>query len=318
MNEMISNLVEFSRNVNPWFTGTIVFVFGAIFGSFINVLIYRLPMEMDVIFKPSFCPHCKNNIKWYHNIPILSFIFLKGKCAYCGGKISWTYPLVELFTAVCFVLFFILYGLTWDFFVLCLFFIITFPVVVIDFKYQIIPDELSIGGALIGLLLALLHTFVGFDNNVNITVSIYDSLLGVFVGVLIFFAIYYSSLVVFKKEGMGMGDVKFAATIGAFLGAAPATLAFLLSFIYGSIFGIFITAFKRMKNMKKINAFSKLKILNIYPNYIESILLSYVYNVYIDELKNSYIAFGPYMVLGAWTSIFFANYIISFIVGEII
>lgn len=309
---------DFIGNLNSWVLGVIVFSFGAIFGSFINVLIYRLPLEMDIVFKPSFCPNCKNPIKWYHNIPIFSYILLRGKCAYCKQKISISYLLVEVFTAFSFLLFFILFGISWDFFVLCLFFIITFPILVIDFRYHIIPDELSIGGAILGLILAVLHSFIGFQNNINISVGLTDSLFGALIGILIFGGIYFISLIVFKKEGMGMGDVKFAATIGIFLGAPAATLSFFLSFLYGSLFGLMIVAIRRIKNRKKIKIFYTIKNLNISVDYLSSIVKNYVYLSNLDELRSSYVAFGPYMVLGAWTSIFFASNIIENLMGGII
>lgn len=318
MYNFIDFLMDFFGNSNPVVVAFVVFIFGAIFGSFINVLIYRLPLEMDIVFKPSFCPNCKNQIKWYHNIPIFSYLFLRGKCAYCGAPISISYLLVELFTACCFLLFYLIFGITWDFFVLCLFLIISFPVIVIDYKYHIIPDELSIGGAIIGILLAILHTFIGFDNNVNITVNLFDSLLGIFLGIIVFGGIYISSFLVFKKEGMGMGDVKFSFTIGAFLGSAPSAIAFLLSFLYGSLFGVIITLYKRIKNKRKIKMLLYLHDLNFSSDYITSIMRSYVYQVELDELKSSYIAFGPYMVLGAWTSIFVSNQLIDLFFGGII
>ncbi|MCX7759005.1 MAG: prepilin peptidase [bacterium] len=314
----ITVLMFFLREANPVVVGSIVFVFGAIFGSFINVLNYRLPLEMDVVFKPSFCPKCKKNIKWYHNIPIVSYLYLGGRCAYCRESIGIGYFLIELLTAFSFLAFYLLYGVTWDFIVLCLFFIISLPVLIIDFRYHIIPDELSIGGAVVGLILGFVHTFIGFDNNTNITISMIDSIWGVVVGLLIFGGIYVSSLLVFRKEGMGLGDVKFAATIGAFLGSSPSIVAFLLSFLYGSFLGLIIMVFKRLKNMKKIKTISNLKNFNVSSDYVSSIVMVYVYQNQVDELRSSYIAFGPYMVLGAWTSILLADEMISFFVGEII
>lgn len=318
INEYVKVIVIFFREANPWVIGPIVFIFGAIFGSFINVLIYRLPLEMDIVFKPSFCPKCKKNIRWYHNIPIFSYLFLGGKCAYCKERIDISYFVIEMLTALCFLLFYVLYGITWDFLVLCIFFVLSLPVLIIDFKYHIIPDELSIGGFIIGLFLGLIHTFIGFDNNVNITVSILDSILGVLVGVLIFGGIYFFSFWIFKKEGMGLGDVKFSATIGAFLGSAPSLVAFLLSFIYGSLFGIILMIYKRIKNTKKIKLLSYFRNFNVSSDYLTSIVRVYTYHTELDQLKSSYIAFGPYMVLAAWTSIFISHQITDIFLGEII
>ncbi|MFN3478130.1 MAG: prepilin peptidase, partial [bacterium] len=259
-----------------------------------------------------------NPIKWYHNIPIFSYIFLGGKCTYCKQKINISYLLVEVFTAFSFLGFFILFGISWDFLVLCFFFIITFPILVIDFKYHIIPDELSIGGAILGLILAVFNSFIGFQNNVNISYGLNDSIFGALIGILIFGGIYLVSMIVFRKEGMGMGDVKFAATIGIFLGAPAATLSFFLSFLYGSLFGLIIVAIRRIKNRKKIKILYSVKNLNVSVDYLSSIVKNYVYLSNLDELRSSYVAFGPYMVLGAWTSIFFASNIIENLIGGII
>ncbi len=231
----------------------IIFIFGSIFGSFINVLIYRLPLEMDFIFKSSFCPKCGVRIKWYHNIPIFSYIFLGGKCYYCKQPISIQYPVVEFISGIVFGLLYLKFGITWDFFVLCIFYIISIPVIVIDFKYQIIPNELTIGGAAIGLFLALLKSLLGFQLDSSLSLGILDSLVAVLVNVVLFLIIYYVSFWVYKKEGMGFGDVKLAATIGAFLGLYPSLVSFFFSFSFGSILGLLIMFINKMINYKKVN-----------------------------------------------------------------
>jgi len=316
-------------NVERIFTIFVVFLFGSIFGSFINVLIYRLPLNMDVVFKGSFCPKCKNPIKWYHNIPIFSYLFLKGRCAYCGEKIDISYLLVEIFTAISFVIFYLIFGISFEFFVLCSFFVISLPIVIIDLKYYIIPDELNLSIFILGLFVAFFNVFFRGDfldisilslhlDSLSITSNFFDSFMGVFVGFLIFGGIYYSSLIIFKKEGMGWGDVKLSMSLGAFLGSSPSIIAFLLSFLLGSVFGIFITALKRLKNYKKIKVIYLLKDLSVSSDVFTSLVRSYLYDIELDQLKTNYIAFGPYMILGAWISIFLAKFIADFFVGEII
>ena len=293
----------------------IIFIFGTIFGSFINVLIYRLPLEMDFIFKSSFCPKCKNKIKWYHNIPILSYIILKGKCYYCKEVISIQYPIVEFLSGIVFGLLYLKFGISWDFIVLCIFYIISLPVIVIDFKYQIIPDELTIGGTLIGLFLALLKSILSFSLDSSITFGITDSLISIIINVLIFLSIYYLSFWVYKKEGLGFGDVKLAATIGAFLGIYPSLVSFFFSFFYGSILGLLIMLINKIINYKKVKMLKKYIFTSI--DYISLLSTIYVVKSDIDKKNSVYIAFGPFMILGAWTAIFFTNYIIDFLFGDL-
>ncbi|MEN3015409.1 MAG: prepilin peptidase [bacterium] len=303
------------ENISPIWFYIAAFIFGSIIGSFINVLIYRLPLEMDVVFKPSFCPKCKTPIKWYHNIPILSYLYLRGRCAYCKGEISIQYPIVEFITAVSFLFFYMKFGLSWDFMILVLLYTISLPILVIDYKYRIIPDELSIGGAILGLIVSIFYTFKMPESNLFISNGLVDSFLGIVVGIMIFGGIYVVSFIVFRKEGIGLGDLKFACTIGAFLGLSSSVIAFFLSFIYGSLFGLIIMAIKRIKTRKKLKLLSSLNNLNFSSDYLSSIVRAYIYINEIDELKSSYIAFGPYMVLGMWTSMFLSGFIIEAFVG---
>lgn len=292
----------------------IIFIFGSIFGSFINVLIYRLPLEMDFVFKGSFCPKCGVPIKWYHNIPIFSYIFLKGRCYSCKQPISIQYPVVEFISGVIFGLLYLKFGITWDFFVLCIFYIISVPIIVIDFKYQIIPNELTIGGTIIGLSFALLKSLLGFQLDSSISLGFLDSLLAIVVNVILFLIIYYVSFWVYKKEGLGFGDVKLAATIGAFLGLYPSLVSFFFSFLFGSVLGLIIMLVNKLINYKKVNLLRKYVFSSI--DYLSAISVVYVVNTDIDKKNSVYIAFGPFMILGAWSSIFFTNFIIDILFGD--
>jgi leader peptidase (prepilin peptidase)/N-methyltransferase len=287
----------------------IIFIFGTIFGSFINVLIYRLPLEMDFIFKSSFCPKCGNPIKWYHNIPLISYIILKGRCYYCKEKISFQYPVIEFISGLVFGLLYLKFGITWDFFVLALFYIISLPVIVIDFKYQIIPDELTIGGIVIGLILALLRSLLSFQLDSSISLGIFDSLMAIIVNVLIFVIIYYLSFFIYRKEGLGFGDVKLAATIGSFLGVYPSLVSFFFSFLFGSILGLLIMIINKIINYKKVNLLKKYVFSS--GDYLSTISIIYVVKTDIDKKNSVYIAFGPFMILGAWFAIFFTNFILD-------
>ena len=189
------------------------FALGGIWGSFCNVCIYRIPQNKNVVKGRSFCPSCKNQIKWYDNIPFLSFIILKGKCRNCSNKISLQYFLVEFISAVSFVVFYSIYGIsltTLFLIILSIFFIIIF---FIDLKHFIIPNTLTFPLMAIGFIKS-------FDPNLNTNIfpNYLNSLLGGIIGYLIIWTIIY----LYKKfrniEGMGLGDAKLLSAIGFWFG----------------------------------------------------------------------------------------------------
>ena len=219
------------------------FVLGSIWGSFCNVCIYRLPDNDSVVTKRSFCRSCKNKIKWYDNIPLLSFIFLKGKCRSCNNKISSQYFLVELISAISFLLIFFLYGIsitTLLLIILSIFFIIIF---FIDLKHYIIPNELTFPLMLIGFIKS-------FDPNLNQTIfpNYINSLLGGFFGYAVIWLIIFFYKKVRNKEGMGLGDAKLMAVVGFWFGwtSIPFTI-FISSFV--ALFFAIPSLIKRNKNM---------------------------------------------------------------------
>jgi len=189
------------------------FIFGGIWGSFCNVYIYRLPNNESVIKGRSFCPSCKNQIKWYDNIPFLSFILLRGKCRNCNNKISFQYFLVELLSGISFLAIFFLYGIsitTLLLIILSIFFIIIF---FIDLKHYIIPNELTFPLMVIGFIKS-------FDPNLNQTIfpNYINSLLGGIFGYSIIWLIILFYMKVRNKEGMGLGDAKLMAVVGFWFG----------------------------------------------------------------------------------------------------
>ncbi len=207
-----------------------VLLLGLIIGSFSNVCIYRIPRNESLIRPGSHCPKCNQPIKFYDNIPLVSFIILRGKCRYCKEKISWQYPLVEFLTAVFYLLLFLRYGLQLVTFVYMFFCSALIIITFIDLKENIIPDVLSLPFLLLGFLMSF------FLKNL----SPINSLLGILAGggVLLLVAILGSFL--FKKEAMGGGDIKLAAMVGAFLGWRLTLLSLFLSFFTGAIIGIVI------------------------------------------------------------------------------
>lgn len=219
------------------------FVFGALIGSFLNVVIVRWPQEMSVIRPRSACPKCNNFIAWYDNFPVVSWLILRAKCRFCKNPISWRYPAVELLTAV-------LSWLTFHRFVpdvlriepvqlgaYFLYFAFVAGLVAItfiDFEHYLIPDAISLTGIPVGIVGAFVLERWGGG-----IIDVRSAILGAVLGggsLLLLRGIYY---LIRRQEGMGMGDVKMLAMLGAFLGHHPALLfiIFVSSFL-GSVAGI--------------------------------------------------------------------------------
>ena len=189
-----------------------VIILGGLWGSFANVCIYRLPIDKGVVSGRSFCPNCKKLITWKDNIPIISFLFLNGKCRSCRKKISFQYLIVELITIIYFLGIYYLFGIsltTLFFLILGLSLIIIF---FIDLKHYIIPNVLTFSLMIIGFIKS-------FDPNLNpIFPNYINSLIGGIFGYLIIWSIIYFYKQIRKKEGMGLGDAKLLAVIGFWFG----------------------------------------------------------------------------------------------------
>ena len=189
-----------------------VLVLGALWGSFANVCIYRLPLERGVVSGRSFCPKCNKLITWNDNIPIISFLFLKGKCRHCNKKISLQYLLVEMISIFLFLIIYFVYGIsitTLLLLILSLSFLIIF---FIDFKHYIIPNVLTFSMMSLGFIksfLPSLHPM--FPNYIN-------SLIGGIFGYVIIWSIIFFYKQIRKKEGMGLGDAKLLSAIGFWFG----------------------------------------------------------------------------------------------------
>ncbi|MBN1493876.1 MAG: prepilin peptidase [Candidatus Omnitrophica bacterium] len=223
---------------------TIIFIFGAIVGSFLNVCIYRLPDEQKSVIKPaSYCPMCLKPIVWYDNIPLISYLILRGKCRQCSAPISIRYVLVELATAGMFVLTFSYFGLTARAVFLLYLFCSLVVASVIDLKFKIIPDEITFYGMLVGLLFSFCAPQVQFE--VDQRLAIADSILGLLCGGAIIYVLAVVGSYIFKKEAMGGGDIKLLAMIGAFVGVKYTVIAFLLSPYFAIIFALYYKFVKK-------------------------------------------------------------------------
>lgn len=224
-----------------WYS--VAILFGTVVGSFLNVVIARLPHDESVVSPRSRCPKCNTLIAWYDNVPILSWLILRAKCRNCKTPISAIYPGVELLTGVLSVLTFMRFvndparvsveGLV-TYVIYFLFVAALVAVTFIDFEHYIIPDEISLGGMGVGFILVVSLDLLGFG-----FVSWQSSLLGVFLG---YGSLRFIMWVYFKirgMNGMGMGDVKLMGMLGAFLGGHPALIFILfVSSFFGSIVGV--------------------------------------------------------------------------------
>ncbi len=213
---------------------TVSIIFGALIGSFLNVCICRLPKEESIVCPGSHCPHCGKPIRFYDNIPLVSYILLKGRCRHCHCPISIQYILVEGMTALGSFVLFMKFGPSLSYIFYFAFLASLIVITVIDLYHQIIPDVISLPGIGVGLGASLLIPQITFLN----------SLAGVLLGggSLFLVATVYQWL--FKREGMGGGDVKLLAMIGAFLGWKAVILTILSGSLIGSIIGITIMILK--------------------------------------------------------------------------
>jgi leader peptidase (prepilin peptidase)/N-methyltransferase len=215
----------------------LVFVLGLIIGSFINVCIYRIPRNESVIYPASHCPKCRTKIKPIDNIPLLSYILLKGRCRNCGSKISIQYPVVEFLTGLIYLIIYLIYGLSIQSLVYIILSSALIIIAFIDLQKQMIPDVISLPGIVIGLILSFIVPYISFIN----------SALGALVGGGIILIIAWVGSIIFKKEAMGGGDVKLAAMIGAFLGWRYTIISLFLGFFLGALIGIILIIMKIKK-----------------------------------------------------------------------
>jgi len=208
----------------------LIFVLGLIVGSFSNVCIYRIPRNESVIYPASHCPKCRTKIKPIDNIPLLSYILLKGRCRNCGSKISIQYPVVEFLTGLIYLIIYLTYGLSIQSLVYIILSSALIIIAFIDLQEQIIPDIISLPGIVVGLILSFIVPYISFIN----------SALGALVGGGIILIIAWVGSIIFKKEAMGGGDVKLAAMIGAFLGWRYTIISLFLGFFIGALVGIIL------------------------------------------------------------------------------
>jgi leader peptidase (prepilin peptidase)/N-methyltransferase len=249
----------------------VIFLFGLAIGSFTNVLIYRLPREESIVFPGSHCPNCNHELKWYDNIPLISYFFLKGRCRYCKEKISIRYPLLEFFNGIIYLSFFITYGFTLEFIYLSLLTSFLISITIIDFKHQIIPDSLVVSVLGLNILYKIGNYFM-----YGISFEFLDSLFGLLAG-----AGFFLLILLISRGGMGGGDVTLIGVLGFSLGLKKTILMILLSFIIGAIISIILLAFK-FKSMKDPIPFGPFIIIAFYLSYFYyDIIISFYFSLFI-------------------------------------
>ncbi|NBB80208.1 MAG: prepilin peptidase [Verrucomicrobia bacterium] len=220
----------------PWFFAALAAIFGAITGSFLNVCIYRIPEDRSTVFPGSRCA-CGKPIPFYHNIPVLSWIVLRGRASCCGARFSIRYPAIELLTAVLFLWVWLIYspvvaliGMLFVAFLICATFI--------DLDHMIIPDRFSIGGMVLGVVLSFafpaLHGGEGLPLVAHVQSGL-ESIIGALVGAGLVYWVAVLGEIVFRKPAMGEGDVKFVGFIGAFCGWQGAVFAMFGGALVGSV-----------------------------------------------------------------------------------
>lgn len=206
------------------------FILGSIVGSFLNVCIYRIPLKLSLISPRSHCPYCKKPLPFYENLPLISFVLLKGKCSSCKNPISLRYPFVELLCGFMAVSLKLKFGLGFPMLFYFVFLSTLVVITFIDLKYHIIPDIISLPGAGLGLFISLFVPWINFV----------DAFLGFLIGGGILFAISQIYYLLTKREGMGFGDVKLLAMIGTFLGWKGAIISLVTAAFLGTFIGLLV------------------------------------------------------------------------------
>lgn len=235
----------------------LLFIMGLVFGSFYNVVGLRLPEGKSIIFPSSHCPKCNHKLKWYENIPVLSFLFLKGKCSVCMEKISIIYPLIELLTGLLFVLSYTMFGISEEFFISLIISSLVVIIFVSDTKYMIILDSpLVISIVLIGIVKFIYNGYI-------------ELLVSLGYGVLLFIVMYLIMLLgnfLFKRESLGGGDIKLSFVSGFILGPFLGLFYIVLGSFLALPYAIYVTI-KNKEGILPFGPFLGTSLLIIYLNY---------------------------------------------------
>lgn len=232
------------ESLHYWLALSFSIALGLVLGSFINVVVARLPRGKSIIRPGSHCPRCKKAVLWYDNIPVLSYLLLRGKCRSCKKSISIRYPIIELLTGLLFAAVQVRFG--WSPFLFVRdwpFILILMSIVFIDLEHRIIPDVLSIGGLVLGLATCWFEYGPGWISSIS----------GACIGFGTFYSLAWIYYRVSGRHGLGGGDIKLLAMLGAFLGPPGVLMTVLVSSVFGSFVGIGWAVLTRKKDMMKVS-----------------------------------------------------------------
>lgn len=252
----------------------VVFIFGLVFGSFYNVVGYRLPNKMSIAFPSSFCPKCNHKLKWYELIPVISYIFLLGKCKKCKNKISIMYPLIELISAILFLVSFLLFGFSINFFIAIVFISALIIISISDLRYFIVPDEVLIFSIIIIILLYLINCIF---NNLSLVDGFLFKILNAFLSFLSVYLFKILSDFLFKKESLGGGDVKLFFLIGLVVGF---DMSFVVLFV-ASLIALPISTYSLIKDNNNMLPFGPYLSISSIIILFSSMNLNDVLNLFI-------------------------------------
>jgi len=241
---------------------------GLLIGSFLNVCIYRMPRKKSIVWPPSHCPACGASIHPFDNIPVVSYLWLKGRCRVCRDRIPLKYPVVEALNGLGYGVIVWYFGLEWQAVVYAALFSALLVAGLIDLEHQIIPDAITLPGIALGLICAA----------TVLPLALTDAVLGLLLGGGLLWALAAASPYLFGKEGMGGGDIKLLAMIGAFLGWKSTVLTIMIGALAGAVVGIALILLKIMR-------------------------------------RDQYLPFGPFLVLGALISMFFQQELFAWYAG---
>lgn len=249
----------------------LIFVYGLLMGSFYNVVGLRIPNNESIIKPGSHCPKCKHNLKWYELVPLLSYLFLKGRCLVCKTKISNLYPMIELLTGLLFLFSFLLFGISENFYLALIISSVVVLVFITDSKYMIILDEILI---ISGLLIFIVKSiFSGYQ------VALFSLLYGLILFVIVYLMMLIGNLA-FKKESLGGGDIKLSFIAGMVLGPYLGLVYLILGSFLAFPYAIYVLI-KNNDNILPFGPFLATSLLIIFYNYdLINYALEYLFNIH--------------------------------------
>ncbi|MDD3593779.1 MAG: prepilin peptidase [Candidatus Gastranaerophilales bacterium] len=327
-----------------WYSALFVFIAGLCVGSFLNVVALRSLSNESIVLPPSKCPKCNHPLKWYDNIPVLSyFILLRGKCRYCSAPISIQYPIVELTTALIFTTLFMKFGATWNFILLCCLASCFIVMCITDLKEQVIFDNISIPVIPIGLFYSFFNIGNFHSGSVNVfNTGIYlqnsfiSSLAAVFIALLFFEIISFLSKLFIKHRAFGEGDTIIAMGIGAWFGVKILIITIILSFITQVVATLPLVTAKLIKN-KNYNLLQGFGLLIIslivavtsnilgvtetHTGAVITLVITIIAALYgtikifsnLDKTNLTMLPFGPALIAAAFLAVFFTDYCVDII-----